>query len=188
MVEKTDSIQRRAAAHPSLDAMDRKILGVLVDDATVSYAELGRAVGLSAPAAHERVKRLRQSGTITGTSVRIDPEAVGKPLLAFVHVDTSGWGKSPELMAIARHPEVEEIHSVAGDTCMLLKVRAKDTHALEGLLAELYATPGVVATRSYVVLTTYFERPVQPAVTGEWKVPEGLASKARAAAHTMGHS
>lgn len=61
MNERTDSIRRRQRPDRDLDAMDRKLLGVLVEDATVSYAELGERVGLSPPAAHERVKRLRRS-------------------------------------------------------------------------------------------------------------------------------
>ena len=114
-------------------------------------------------------------GAIRSTAALIDPKAVGKTLLAFVHVDTKGWGKTPELLAIAAYPEVEEIHSVAGDTCMLLKVRTEDTRALEGLLARLYDTPGVNATRSYVVLSTYLERPVQPGITSEWPTPRHMA-------------
>ncbi|WP_309083849.1 Lrp/AsnC family transcriptional regulator [Chelativorans sp.] len=164
----TDDVQPKLAAGQPLDAMDRKILCALVEDATQSYAELGHKVGLSAPAVHERVKRLKRSGIIRKVAAIIDAEAAGKGLLAFVHVDTTGWGKTPQLLAISEHPEVEEIHSVAGDTCIMLKVRARDTHALEGLLARIYAAPGVVATRSYVVLSTYLERPPQPAHTATW--------------------
>lgn len=181
MVEETDDIRRNHVSARDLDDIDRKLLGVLAGDATVSYAELGERIGLSAPAAHERVKRLRRSGAIRRTAALIDAGAVGKPLLAFVHVDTTGWGKSPELLAVAEHPEVEEIHSVAGDTCMMLKVRTADTQALEGLLARLYDTPGVVATRSYVVLSTYLERPVQPGRTQHWPVPGHMAVGATAA-------
>jgi Lrp/AsnC family transcriptional regulator, leucine-responsive regulatory protein len=176
MDEETDGIRQNIIPERDLDDMDRKLLGALCEDATVSYAELGEKVGLSAPAAHERVKRLRRSRAIRSTSVLIDPVAVNKPLLAFVHVDTRGWGKTPELMAISAYPEVEEIHSVAGDACMLLKVRARDTYALEGLLARLYDTPGVIATRSYVVLSTYLERPVQPGITDEWPTPRHMAT------------
>jgi Lrp/AsnC family transcriptional regulator, leucine-responsive regulatory protein len=172
MDTKTDDIPPKPVPGQALDAMDRKILCELVEDATLSYAELGRRVGLSAPAAHERVKRLKRSGIIRKVAALIDAEATGKGLLAFVHVDTTGWGKTPELLAVAEHPEVEEIHSVAGDTCMLLKVRARDTHALEGLLARIYAAPGVVATRSYVVLSTYLDRPPQPAHTSTWPAME----------------
>jgi len=74
-------------------------------------------------------------------------------------------------MRIADHPEVEEIHSVAGDACMLLKVGTTGTHDLELLLSELYATPGVKAIRSYVVLSTYLERQVQGDITEEWLDP-----------------
>lgn len=168
MDQNTDDVRRRRSPERELDTMDRKILGVLVEDASISYADLGDRVGLSPPAAHERVKRLRRSGAIRRVAAMIDPEAVGKTLLAFVHVDTTGWGKTQALLAIEEHPEVEEIHSVTGDTCMLLKVRTDSTHALEGLLARLYDTPGVKATRSYVVLSTYIERPVQPGTTSEW--------------------
>jgi len=178
MIEKTDSIQRNQQHDRDLDAIDRKLLGVLVEDATVSYAELGARVGLSAPAAHERVRRLRRSGAIRRTAALIDPIAVGKPLLAFVHVDTRGWGKTPEVLAIAEHPEVEEMHSVAGDTCMLLKVRTEDSRALEGLLARIYDTPGVIRTRSYVVLSTQVERPVQPGTTKEWPTPRQVRALA----------
>jgi Lrp/AsnC family leucine-responsive transcriptional regulator len=174
MTRNTDGVRQNPTAGYEVDDFDRKLLSVLVEDATVSYAELGQRVGLSAPAVHERVKRLRRSGAIRRTSVLIDPRAVGKPLLAFIHVDTTGWCKSQALLAIERFPEVEEIHSVTGDTCLLLKVRAESGPALEGLLAHLYATPGVSATRSYIALSTQLERPVQPGVTESWPLREEL--------------
>ncbi|GGX89571.1 AsnC family transcriptional regulator [Litchfieldella qijiaojingensis] len=163
--EKTEDIRDRHIDARPLDSFDRKILSELARDAGLSYAELGRLVGLSAPAVHERVKRLRTAGRIRGTVAVLDGPSTGKPLLAFVHVDTMGWGKTQELLSLAELPELEEIHSVAGDTCMLLKVRCKSSRALEGLLAKLYATPGVKATRSYVVLSTYLERTPQGGIT-----------------------
>jgi DNA-binding Lrp family transcriptional regulator len=167
----TNAIQPNTSKTRNLDAFDRKILSVLVRDANVSDADLGQRIGLSAPAVHERVKRMRRTGVIRQTSVLLDPVAIGKPLLAFVHVDTRGWGKTPELMAIAELPEVEEVHSVAGDTSMLLKVRTENSHALEGLLARIYDVPGVVSTRSYIVLSAHMERPVQPETTKDWPAP-----------------
>ena len=171
--EKTEAIRKSAAAGRVLDGFDRKILGALVADADVSYAELAEHVGLSPPAVHDRVKKLRASGHLRCTAALLDGPAIGKPLLAFVHVDTTGWGKSDELMALAELPEVEEIHSVAGDTSIMLKVRCASSRALEGLLARLYAIPGV-KTRSYIVLTTYLERPIQAEITenfGEAQAP-----------------
>ena len=176
MPRNANAIQQNATKSRDLDAFDRRILSVLVRDANVSYADLGQRIGLSAPAVHERVKRMRRTGVIRQTSVLLDPVAIGKPLLAFVHVDVRGWGKTPELLAIAELPEVEEVHSVAGDTCMLLKVRTENSHALEGLLAHIYDVPGVITTRSYIVLSAYMERPVQPDTTKDWPSPQKTRS------------
>jgi DNA-binding Lrp family transcriptional regulator len=65
-------------------------LALLEEDATLPYAELGRRLHLSPPAVHERARRLRQSGVIRRTVAVLDPGLVGKPFLAFVHVDTEG--------------------------------------------------------------------------------------------------
>ena len=164
---KEDNIRNSTEAPRSLDNIDRKILGELTRNADISYANLSSRVGLSAPAVHERVKRLRSSGRIKGTTALLDGPAVGKPLLAFIHLDTEGRGKTKELMELAKFPELEEMHSVTGDSCMLLKVRLENSQALEGFLAKLYELPGVRSTKSYVALTTYLERTVQAEVTKE---------------------
>lgn len=171
MAKNANAIRQNPVRSRALDSFDRKILGVLVRDANVSYADLGKRIGLSAPAVHERVKRMRRTGAIRQTAVLMDPVVVGKPLLAFVHLDVRGWCKTPEQLAIAELPEVEEVHNVAGDTSMLLKVRTENSRALEGLLARIYDVPGVVATRSYIVLSTHLERPVQPDTTKDWPAP-----------------
>lgn len=168
MKEETDGVHRKARSARSLDGFDRRILGALVEDARRSYSQIGQAVGLSAPAVHERVKRLRDFGVLKGIQAALDGEAIGKPLLAYVHVDTDGWGKSKRMMRLRDFPEVEEIQSVAGDTCVILKVRTAGTRAMEHFLAQLYALPGVRGTKSYVVLSTYLERPIQATVTDEW--------------------
>ncbi|WP_298814723.1 Lrp/AsnC family transcriptional regulator [uncultured Roseibium sp.] len=168
MTSNREDVQKNRLSKRPLDAFDRKILGKLVGNARQTYAEIGEEVGLSAPAVHERVKRMTASGVIKGTNADIDAMAVGKPFLAFVHVDASGWGKSERMMRLRDFPEVEELHSVTGDTCVILKVRTANADAMENFLAQVYALPGVRATRSYVVLTTYLDRPVQAEVTEEW--------------------
>ena len=141
-----------------MDATDRKLLAILAEDATIAFRELGERLGLSAPSVYERVKKLKSQGVIKRTTIEIDGEAIGCPLLAFVHVTTEGWGKTPEMLAITDDPRIEELHSVAGDTCILLKVRCEGTLALEQLLKRVYDTPGVRSTRSYIALNTYMER------------------------------
>lgn len=164
MARDTDGVRRKNGGTPAVDGVDRKLLSLLAEDATLTYAELGRRLNLSAPAVHERARRLKQAGVIRRTAAVLDAELVGKPLLAFVHVDTEGWGKSPAMMALAELPEVEEIHAVSGDACLILKVRSAGPGALEDVLARIYAVPAVKGTRSYVALRSYLERGTSAAV------------------------
>lgn len=163
----TEDVRLKDRRHRAIDTFDRRILAELTTDARQSYARIGEVVGLSAPAVHERVKRLKASGVVTMTTAT-NGSAVGKPFLAFVHVDADGWGKSERMMRLAQFPEVEEIHSVAGDACVIMKVRTANAAALEQFLAQLYVLPGVRGTKSFVVLSTYIERPVQAFVTEDW--------------------
>lgn len=164
MEQDTNRVRRRGASPPAVDAVDRRLLGLLAEDATRSYAELGRRMNLSPPAVHERAKRLRETGAVRRTVAVLDPDLIGKPLLAFVHVDTEGWGKTPAMLRLAVLPEVEEIHAVTGDACLILKVRTSGPAALEDLLAHLYAVPGVKRTRSYIALRTHLERGTPAAI------------------------
>lgn len=160
----TNAIRKKPAAEARLDDTDRKLLGLLAEDSTVSYAELGRALHLSAPAVHERAKRLKQDGVVKGTVAVLDGAKVGRPLLAFVHVDTKSWAVTRQLLQLKELPAVEEIHTVTGDSAMLLKVRARDTQALEALLEKIHSIEGFTGTRSYIALTTYLERRPSPTV------------------------
>jgi DNA-binding Lrp family transcriptional regulator len=168
MAKETKDFRRGKRDAVQLDPFDRRILGALAVDAMQSYASLGEKASLSPPAVHERVKRLRRSGVMKGAHAALDGASLSKPLLAFVHVEAAGWGKSERLMRICRFPEVEEMHSVAGDASVIFKVRTESPVALEAFLSQIHAVPGVTGTRSYVVLSTYLERPVQADLTEEW--------------------
>lgn len=143
-----------------VDEIDRKIVGLLIEDAGRTYAQLGREVALSPAAVHERVRRLRASGTIQRTTVDVDPDAIGRPVLAFVLVECNGWIKD-ELFKVAHdNPCVEEAHSVAGSSCYLMKVRTADPDELEDVLRMLYDVDGVIRTHTTMVLRRGFERGV----------------------------
>lgn len=167
MAKETEDVQRSTQTTRPLDGFDRKILSVLTRDGRATYADIGERVGLSAPAVHERVKRLRQYA-IKGIGAQLDGPACGKDFLAYVHVDADGWGKSKRMMALHDFPEIEEMHSVAGDTCVIMKVRTANAQALEEFLAQLYVLPGVRGTKSYVVLSSFLERGVQAELTTQW--------------------
>jgi Lrp/AsnC family transcriptional regulator, leucine-responsive regulatory protein len=162
MAKTTNSIRSNAVPSARLDDFDRKLLGLLAEDATRSYAELGRLVHLSAPAVHERVKRLKQDGVIKATAAILDGAKIGRPLLAFVHVDTKLWARSHQLLQLSEMPDVEEMHTVTGDTAMLLKIRTRDTQSLEKLLVLIHGIEGIEGTRSHIVLSTYLEHGPNP--------------------------
>lgn len=164
MAEETKALRRPRGEPARLDAVDRRLLSLLAQDASQSYAQLGQIVHLSPPAVHERVKRLKQEGVIKATVAALDGARVGRPLLAFVHVDTKSWAVTRQLLALSELPDVEEIHTVTGESAMLLKVRTRDTQALEDLLARIHAIDGFDATRSYIALSTYLERGPDPSL------------------------
>lgn len=156
--DKSAGARRPSSAPAKLDATDRKLLNLLSIDSSRSYAELGGLLFLSAPAVHERVKRLKKEGVIRNTVSSLDGAKLGRPLLAFVHVDTPSYLVTRHLLGLREFPDVEEIHTVTGDSALLLKVRTRDTQSLEDLLERIHALDGVTRTRSYIALSTYLER------------------------------
>lgn len=142
-----------------VDDVDRALIAALQRDAGQAYALLGRAVGLSAGAAHDRVRKLRERGVIRRTTVEVDPAALGQGVLAFVMVDSSAWmGEASE--SFAAIPEIQEAHVIAGTASVLVKVRTATTEQLQDVLRRLYEIEGVSGTHATVVLETFFERPV----------------------------
>lgn len=122
-----------------LDDLDSKILGELQHDARLSMRELGRRVGLSAPAVTERVRRLEDRGVILGYGARVSPAELGRDIVAYIAVQDSGK-RDPQLTRWAeKHPGVLECHSVTGRSSCMLKVAVGSIAALEDLLGELIA-------------------------------------------------
>jgi Lrp/AsnC family leucine-responsive transcriptional regulator len=148
-----------------VDDVDRGLLAELQRDATQAYAALGQAVGLSAGAAHERVRKLREQGVIRRTTIDVDPAAAGRGVAAFVLVEANAWmGDTPTRAAIEALPEVVEAHVIAGPAALLVKLRTPTNEELQASLRRLYTIAGVTGTQTIVVLETFFERP--PAVEG----------------------
>jgi Lrp/AsnC family leucine-responsive transcriptional regulator len=139
-----------------MDSLDRKALAFLMKNGRASWADLGQHLGLSAPSAADRVRKLEQSGVIRGYAPLLGAESLGYPLVAFVSVTLGGHrNRSAFLRAIDKLEEVSECHHVAGDDDYLLKVRCRGTRDLDRLLArELKDRIGVAKTRTTIVLST----------------------------------
>jgi Lrp/AsnC family transcriptional regulator, leucine-responsive regulatory protein len=147
----------------TVDQTDRELLARLQEDATQSYAALGQAVGLSAGATHERVRKLKAAGVIRRTTAEVDPAALGAGVLAYVLLDAESWmGDEATADALRAIPAVEEAHIIAGPASILVKVRTISTEQLQATLRALHQVDGVTSTQTVVVLESFFERP--PAV------------------------
>lgn len=138
-----------------IDDADRKIIARLQADARTPMAELGQAAGLSASAAHDRVRRLTERGVIRGMTLRVDPAAIGRGVLGFVFVALGGPAVEAAFVETLRaDPAVLECHHVTGDWSYLLKVRVADIAGLEALLGRLKATGALVRSHSMIALSS----------------------------------
>jgi Lrp/AsnC family transcriptional regulator, leucine-responsive regulatory protein len=163
---KVSSAERdRRGSVASVDHVDRCLLDALRANARATYAELARAVGLSAPAVHERVAKLEASGVITGYHAAVRPESLGYAMNALVGIFLSDSADSDDVAGmLACLPEVEHCWFVAGEETFVVKIRVPDVAGLEGAIRALNSIKGVARTRTTVVLSTKFEdRAWQPA-------------------------
>lgn len=115
----------------SMDATNWRILNALQEDSRISMAELGRRVGLSAPATSERVRRLEDAGIIEGYRAVINPRALGRAILAFIRISALGNVKDRVNQLVQRMPEVLECHRGTGSDCFILKVSVASIDHLE---------------------------------------------------------
>lgn len=121
-----------------LDDVGRRILHELQKDARISYAELGRRVGLTLPAVAERVRKLEEAGIIAGYRTELNLEKIGFPITAFIRVATPNEIQGGQLTAAARsQPEVLECHRMTGGDSYLLKVAVSSVQHLEKLIRKI---------------------------------------------------
>jgi Lrp/AsnC family transcriptional regulator, leucine-responsive regulatory protein len=136
-----------------MDAVDDDILGILRDNARISWRDLGAEVGLSANAVADRVRRLRSSGVVKGFAAIVDPAAGGRGLEALVGVTLMPGTDSDEFATLAAklHPVTEVLH-LAGRPDYQLRVTCRDTVELDALLRTLRLRLGAADTDTTVVL------------------------------------
>ena len=143
-----------------LDDLDRRIVACLLEDARLSFSQIGAQVGLSAPAVKRRVDRMRHDGVITGYAAVVDPAALGWTTEAFVELFCAGRTSPAEIYAsIRRHPEVVAAYTVTGEANALVHLRAHDIQGLEEALERLRNEPNIVQTKTSIVLSRLLGRP-----------------------------
>ena len=145
---------RLCAMIRDMDATDRRIISLLLEDARRTYDDIGRRVKLSAPSVKRRVDRLRASGALRGFTAVVDQAALGWQTEALVELFYRPGTTLDEVAETLRdHPEVVEAWSVTGDADAIARVRTEDNSDLERLIIDLQRNGMVQRTRSQVVLS-----------------------------------
>jgi Lrp/AsnC family leucine-responsive transcriptional regulator len=147
-----------------MDETDKKIAGLLQDDCFLPQAEIARAVERVTSSVNERMRKLKEDGIIRGYHADLDPSLAGFPILAFVNVlidDAKHAAAFPK--SCVKIGQVLECHHVTGDWNFLLKVRARSTADLEGVLtAKIKKIKGVIRTNTQIVLIAHKETRALP--------------------------
>ena len=146
-----------------MDAIDRQIVELLRTNARLSYAELARQVGLSAPAVHERVGKLESGGVIVGYRASVAPEAIGLGVTALIGIIQTNDSEADDVAeALSGIVEIESCYFLAGEESFLLKARVGTIAELEQLIARVNRITGIARTRTTIALSTKWENRPQP--------------------------
>lgn len=143
-----------------LDSVGWKLLTLLQEDARRSYSELGRAVGLSAPAVAERVRRLEEAGIISGYHAMVNPERIGLPITALIRISGVSDQAPRVAVALAEMPEALECLRVTGGDSFVIKVVARSINHLEAIIDGLL--PFGQVTTSIVLSSPVVHRVIGP--------------------------
>jgi Lrp/AsnC family leucine-responsive transcriptional regulator len=165
-----------------LDAVDARILSALTADARVSVAELARAVGLSAPSAAERIRRLEEAGVIEGYAASLDPQGTGLKVAAWLRVRPIPGGLSKVAEILRSSHEIVECDRVTGEDCFVARAHLKSIEDLEGLIDRII--PFAMTTTSITQSTLVKRRPPPIAAYRDEKAeraPSGVRGQASAA-------
>ena len=158
---------------PELDGRDWQLLEALQRDARLGYAELGRTVGLSAPAVAERVRRLEDAGVISGYRATINPRRLGYAISAMIRLRCDGTTCARIGSLVEDIPEVLECRRLAGEDSALLRVVAMSTGHLESILDRLLKTGASNSTTTLIVLQTPHEN--RPLTRAMWSAAMAMS-------------
>jgi len=136
-----------------LDGTDLEIVDILTRDGRRTLADIGAEVSLSAPAVKRRVARLEELGVITGYTAKIDHAKLGRPIEAFTELRFAGSTKVADIAGVANGlPEVEAVHTIAGDPDALVHLRVRDVADLTRVIDSLRRSGRVTGTKTLIVL------------------------------------
>jgi Lrp/AsnC family transcriptional regulator for asnA, asnC and gidA len=146
-----------------LDDTDREILRHLQENARTPFSEIAREIDMSSATVHDRVSRLEEAGVIEGYHARVDPDAVGLGVSAFVGIRVDQGGEWDTLERLRDIEGVQEVHLTTGEWDIVARVYAEDTDALRELMfSSVPETSGFDRSQTMVILGTDYEDETLP--------------------------
>lgn len=137
---------------PNLDDTDRRLLAIVLDDPRVGVREFSRRLGVARGTAQARLDKLEARGVLSSWAPTLDASALGYPLGALVHIQMAQARLDEVCDGLALVPEVLEVMSVAGEFDIVCRVVARGHAHLEEVFSAIISTPGVLRTRTEVIL------------------------------------
>ncbi|OJU83920.1 MAG: AsnC family transcriptional regulator [Solirubrobacterales bacterium 70-9] len=139
----------------ALDAVDRKMIDLLIEDGRRTLADIASKIGLSAPAAKRRLERLETTGVITGYTAKVDHAKLGRTIEAFTELRFGGRTKVGDIASVADGlPQVQAFYTTAGDPDALAHLRVRDVGELTRVIDLLRRSGRVTGTKTLMVLDT----------------------------------
>ena len=147
-------------AYRSLDKLDRKILGLIAEDARIPFLEVARSCNVSGAAIHQRIQKLTNLGILLGSQFLIDPEKIGYETCAYIGL----YLKNPEdfdrvVEALKKIPEVVECHITTGDYDLFIKIFARNNHHMMDIIHDKLQPLGLSRSKSLISFKTVIDRP-----------------------------
>lgn len=146
-------------AHQKLDALDKKILGLIASDARIPFLEVARVCNVSGAAIHQRIQRLTSLGILKGSQFIIDPEKIGYETCAYVGLYLKDPEKFDEVVEKLRQiPEVTECHYTTGGYDMFIKIYARNNHHLLNIIHDKLQPLGLSRSETIVSFNAVIDR------------------------------
>ena len=145
-----------------IDGIDKEILRNLMEDARKPILEIGRNLGISGAAIHQRLRKLEASGLITGSKFTINPRLLGYTTMAFIGIYLDKAMRNPEAVKqLKKIPEVLECHYTTGNWSILIKLLCRDNeHLMQLLNQQIQAIEGVSRTETFISLNQQIDRQI----------------------------
>ena len=147
----------------TVDTLDARLVRLFTDDPRMSVLEASRVLGVARATVQARLDRMQRDGVIAGWGPRIDPAALGYDVVAYCSLTIAqNRGHSAVVQALEQIPEIQEVHTVSGESDLLARVAARSNSDLQRVLDSIVATGTIMRSSSVIVLNTHFEHRTLP--------------------------